>query len=213
MNSELPELMQDIIFTLTHKVRVLTLQQVATTWWPESDQAEAAARKTLNRLARLNLVRLIEADIRQPLNLDGPMLSWCLGEEKPDFGPLSYRAKNRWEGVSATKLVVSPTRQAANWMGGVVNRTSRLSEINHDINVANVYLGFRKSRVQRASSWLPEEALRRQLNLEIESYLPDALVYDEGKPTVIELAGKYPKQRFDEIHGFCDENGLNYEIW
>jgi hypothetical protein len=67
-------------------------------------------------------------------------------------------------------------------------------------------------RPERASTWISEEG--RKKGTQHGEKLPDAIVSDGSRQTVVELGGKsYDRSKLEAFHKFCDERNLAYEIW
>lgn len=203
----------DICRILTHKVRVLSLPQIAATWFASVAGPLRAARKCVAALQEIGLVTVTTLVVHPPVAVQAPLVAWSPGDAEPNLGSLAYRLERRWPLAPVPTRVVTATRQAAARYGGHGGRQSRRSEASHDLSLAGLYLEMRRRNPLRAQAWLSEAALfaegwgRRQP-------LPDAMLrFERGRQVVVEFAGAYPKHRLERFHAFCARRGLPYEIW
>lgn len=81
----------ELLIALTHRVRVLTVSQIARTWWAISGAPEQVATRRLQILRRAKLVQMEHLPAHPELSLKCPVASWKPNETEPDFGSLSYR--------------------------------------------------------------------------------------------------------------------------
>jgi hypothetical protein len=64
-----------ILRTLTMKVPMLSLPQVASTWWNKTPSGVANARRRLGKLTRLGLVTRLRLVVRPLPNMTGPTVA------------------------------------------------------------------------------------------------------------------------------------------
>lgn len=204
---------KQILVALTRKVRLLSVSQIARTWWTETSDPERNARRRLSELERGSLVKIIEISAHPELPLPCPEFVWKPGEPEPDFGPLSYRLQSRWIEPAAGISAVVATRASANLFGGKVTRLPREDEQNHDLHLGALYLRFLKLFPVQAEAWLSDELIRRTRPDRRGEKLPDALVELNGKQHVVEFGGAYSKDKLKRFHGFCRWKRYSYEIW
>lgn len=201
---------RQIVDALTRRVRLLTVPQIAITWFGGNEVRARAALVDLKRQEFLSS-RCVLA--RPTLILDGPLVQWLPGGELPDFGAVAYRLRRRWrEAVEPTEIVVA-TREAKRRFGGFCGgRWSRQSEISHDVSLAGVYLWYRASKPEEAECWVPEAQLCAE-GWGMGERLPDALIRgrDGGIERVVEFGGSYRKQKLQAFHREMCE--IPYEIW
>lgn len=206
---------QDILVTLTHKVRLLTLSQVATTWWPSQKHSERSAERGLAKVAKLGLVDSDYVMARPFLPLDEPVQTWKPGEPLPDFAPVACQLRARWRDRPYRSVrVFFATRTAVNqyggFMGGCLDHTN---EATHDLHHAEVFLRLKRAQPILADSWISEQQLAKDSEpLEV---LPDSVLCDpNGQPRlVIEFAGIYNEERLERLHRYAEERDLPYEFW
>jgi len=202
-----------ILTALTRKVRLLTIAQIARTWWEGSADPERNAKRRITELERSGLVRTISISAHPELPLPCPEFVWKPGEPEPEFAPLSYRLQSRWVLPAGVVLAVVGTKLSANLLGGKITRLPREDEQNHDVHLGALYLRFLKLFPAQAEAWLSEELIRRTRPDRRGEKLPDALVEMNGRKHVVEFGGAYSKDKLKRFHGFCRWKRYSYEIW
>jgi len=204
-----------ILLALTHKVRILTLLQVAATWWRESARAELAANRRLRQLSSMGLVESDFVLARPFLPLDAPEISWSPGDEIPDFEALAYRLRVRWKSHAfRSTRVYFATRAAVNQFGGYMGGClDHPNEATHDLHQAELYLRALRDHPWLAQGWISES----QLALKSKPFevLPDAVLRDPdgGDRLMIEFAGIYDAKRLRRLHDYASARELPYELW
>lgn len=202
----------DILTVLTHKVRLLSISQVASAWWDGTAHAKRNAAQCLSRLERDGLVTLKACLAHPEFPVVSPLATWTVGAEAPNLAALAFKLKTRWRGASERTVVVVATELAGTWLGGHGGRLPRTSEVSHDILLAAVFLHFRKNDPTRASHWVSEATLHAEGEGRGDR-LPDAMVRGRREKTVIECGGAYPRTKLEEFHCYCERRGLGYEVW
>ncbi len=201
----------DIVETLTRRVRLLTVQQVACIWWPSTSHVRIVRRR-LRRLTGAGLLHRTIVNIHPLLRLKRPLFSWSPGNGEPDFEEVSTRARTRWgrPGTPAEVYWASPV--AANLLGSTAGKFPELSHRDHDLLLSQVYVLYRRDRPAEARQWTGEDALGKA-GYRIKD--PDAFLMDERKTRllVIESAGRYSAKQIKSFHQHCVENKLPYELW
>lgn len=208
---------RDLLETLALRVKVLTVGQIARTWWSDERAAVTQCRKHLRQLAGRGLVEVFTMMAHPETDLAEPLAAWQPGLDSPDFGSVSYRAKRRWKDASRRTDLVIVTEQGASPHGGPAGRRLRVSEATHDVHLAAVYLRMRRELPTRARSWLSEAALaagalgeRPPASGEKQ---PDAMVRDGRSRTAIEFVGDYSPAKLTAFHEHCARRGWGYELW
>ena len=87
---------RDVLETLNHHVRLLTLIQIVAAWWSRSPAALKNAAKRLRALTDAGLIHRQRILARPLLPLSVPEASWKPGQPRPAFGELSWRLAARW---------------------------------------------------------------------------------------------------------------------
>jgi hypothetical protein len=208
----------EILNILTKAVRVLTVPQIARTWWPESPNGIRVAENRLRALAAERLVYIERAPAHPELLLEMPVASWRPGAAEPDFGAVAYSLQSRWREHPVLTPCVSATEGAANRFGGHCNRPPRSVERTHDIHMARVYLLYRLRHPELLKDWIFEEQIKseRRLARREPAYgekLPDVVLRTSSQTRVIEFGGAYGKDKLIAFHGYCKERSFPYELW
>ena len=199
--------------TLVRKVRTLSVDQVARTWFWERSDPTRAARTQLRELASRGLVRLSPAMSYDELAFPAPLALWRPGSELPNFAQLAERLLRRWPDVLRPVTLVNATPAGAAWCGGTRPRPSRPSEVSHDLSLAALYLMFRQSDKARANAWVAESTLQAEGYGKPGGYLPDAALRGSDGETLLELAGVYSEEKLLGMHRFAAFHGVPYEVW
>lgn len=203
---------RDILATLVRRVRVLTLEQIARTWFAHTVTPRRHADIRLVRLERAGLIHRDSMIAHPELLLDSPMAVWIPGREPPDWVDLARRTACRWSAAPQSCKLVVASKLAGTWLGGRGGRWPRPMELSHDISLAGVFLKIRAQHPDRAAAWVSEDLLGR-CGFERADRRPDALIDAQVAPRAIELAGLYRPDKFRSFHAFCENQNLAYEIW
>lgn len=201
---------QDILDALTLRIRILSIAQLSRWFWTgETDRR--CATKSIDRLVRAGLLDWKRFLVGPEVELNSPLASWRQGETRPDWDGIVWRTRTRWIGrVTAMRCVVAAPGGAARY--GVTSHPPRISEATHDLHVAQVFLRLRASNLERARRW-DGEALR-QFGRQPNAKVPDAIIRRAGTPLAIEVVGaSYGANKLNAFHGYCESQGLSYELW
>lgn len=203
---------EEILDTLTRRVRVLGLSQVAETWWNDSARKFDEAKGRLKQLERRGLVQFLNLLARPVPVLSSPLCVWKPGDPEPEFGAVSYRLRSRWIHPVRSVPGVMATAEAGIRFAGKGGRPPRASEATHDLCLAAVYLGMRIAEPTRAKRWI-SEAMLFERGLGRDDRLPDAAIVTRSGTTAIEFGGAYAAPKVSEFHRFCAEHDWGYELW
>lgn len=201
-----------ILVSLSRKIRLFSLDQIANHWWADCRSPQLAAERSLRRLVRRGLLKPIRV-LAQPLPIIAePVFVWQPGEPRPRPGAISWQLQRRWTESARYIRVYLATRRAKQFFGGVGGSfLSRPIQATHDLGMAAVYLRFLKTRLAEADAWLGEDVHttgNRSKNPDAQLLAPD------GSTTrVIEFGGSYAPKRVSSFHHHCVEKALPYEIW
>lgn len=203
---------REILSTLTHKVRLLTLDQVARTWWGTTRDPRANARRRLALLVVSGFIERVQVNARPELELERPLLTWTLTDPPPHFGKTAYRLQSRWKEPPQRTTLYIATRKAAKEFGGVGGRHLKPLQASHDLHVSTVYLHYRTTRPDEAAAWISEDKLapfRRHQKL------PDAVLGENATSLLlaVEFGGGYDADRLAAFHADCARRALPYEVW
>lgn len=203
---------QELLETLARRVRVLSISQIARTWWPDLEEPNRAALARLRQLQNHSLVS-IEAALAHPeLPLDSPVASWAPSKRLPNFAETSSRVRSRWQATAAPETIVVITNQAAPEFGGYPSPALRTDEITHDLHLAAVYLVYRKREPELAKAWVGERIVRKTRPA-AKGPIPDAMIRASSTLRVVEFAGAYSTERLQVFHEFCATRAWPYELW
>ena len=199
---------REILLTLTHRVRLLSLRQIARTWWPTA--SVDAARQRLATMP--TLLSRLKLNAHPELDLTAPLLTWHPGDPEPRFGSLSYQLRKRWTQAPEPTTVYVATDTAARYLGGFGGRLRRPLQATHDLHVSQLYLRLLKQDPERAALWVSEEHFAAERRRE---KLPDAVLRDAAGQIrmVIEFGGAYDTHHVKRVHLDCVARALPYELW
>lgn len=204
---------REILHVLTHRVRVLTLSQIARTWYADAANPARAALRRVRDLSAAGLVERLTVVSHPELMLAAPVFRWTPGDTEPDFGPISYRLRCRWTKPARGTTIVTATRAANHRLGGYIgDRRPRRSETTHDVHLSLVYLWFRQYRPALAKRWISEHEQYASGGGRNER-LPDAIIRDRKGDSrlVVEFAGSYSKSKLIEFHEAV--SSTPYQLW
>lgn len=197
---------QTILESLTHAVRLMSIQQISSLTDVDGD----SALYQVDELEQAGLVS-VETHLVGKVDQAGePLIAWAPGKPSPDFRPAAYRLRSRWREQIEMQLVL-PTRKACRLFGGTQVRP-REAEWTHDLWMGEVYLAHRR---RPSADWRSGDALRAEGRMGLfAGKVPDAcLVSGSGEILrVIEGGGRgYNRQKLQSLHaGYSD---FAYEIW
>lgn len=203
---------RELLDTLAVRVRVLTLTQVARTWWGATANPKRQSRERLARLERAGWVETFTATARPELTLAGPLATWKQGGDEPDMDALAYALQVRWQESAKVQPMVTAKLQAGKLFGGDGGRKPRASETTHDLHLSSIYLKLRSENAKLASTWRSEARLAKE-RADGVGKVPDAMIIDRGQRRVIEFGGSYSARKLREFHTYCAQQKWAYEIW
>lgn len=204
---------REILQVLTRRVKLLTIPQIARTWWSGA-HAQQSAKRRLQDLEGRGLVESFTLLAHPELPLLHPVYSWTPGQVPPNFGALSYQLISRWTEPHAVVQAVIATRKAGITFGGYGGKRPKRVEENHDVHMAAVFLRIRTTSPELAACWYSEETIRRSRPNAPGEKLPDAIVRpDGGTEKVIDFGGEYNSEKLEAFHHWAEEKDLPYEFW
>lgn len=201
----------DLLSVLVRQVRILSMAQIASCWWPRAQKSRTCAQR-LKRLSNEGYIRQLQVMSHPPVELDTWVIKWKTGKTEPDFHAASYSMKKRWSLPPETVTVIVATNRTRTLFGDRGEYSPRPSEITHDLHLSAVFLKMRKQRPALAKSWTGETILARQRSSPNEK-IPDALVRKGREKTVIDFGGSYSAARLRQLHDYCSERSYAYEVW
>lgn len=203
----------EILDTLSIRVRLLSLQQTAATWWADTPTGRRNARRRMLKLEQAGMVRRLCVAARPLPPLEKANAIWRPRDPAPCFGAIAWQLQSRWTEQPRHATVYIATKRSANVCGG--RRRGELThefQATHDLAVAELYLTLKKKDPKRANLWYGEDMLERKLRTK----LPDAVLAESrtARPKlVIEFGGAYDASRVRGFHRHCKKSKLPYEIW
>lgn len=202
----------ELLNVLTKRLRLLSIPQIARTWFTDTRDPPINALQTAKRLETRGLVRVLAVMAHPEIELVNPLFRWLPNSdaEPPDFGRLAYRAQARWTRALARLSLVMATERANHLVGGRLGgRPLRSREVTHELHLGQLFLRLRDEAPATAESWQPEDQLFRERRGEGRK-LPDAQV-TVPEIVAIEFAGAYAKSKIAKIHQ--DLQHSRYELW
>lgn len=201
-----------ILEALTVKVRMLTIEQIAETWWPPGRYQVTNARRRMVRLVRAKLVLRYRINIHPRIPLNAPVAEWKPGDDSPEFAAVSTMLKNRWTLPAEPTSVFLASKRSANLFGTYAGPLKDPVQATHDVHLSDIYLWYQQHKPWFCDSWIGEDALKKA-GTGVKD--PDAfLVRPDGEVSrVIDFGGKYSADRVKEFHGHCAARSLPYELW
>jgi len=200
-----------ILRALANDVRVLSLPQVARTWWTNTRWGQSRAKAAMAELERNGWLQIHRSLARPVTELHQPLMSWATGEDEPDFWHLSrVLHKRAMQDASMTSFVFASPRTIVLFGQGRAPSV-KLTQMTHDLHVSEVYLRYRTNGLS-SRHWISEDRLPREWPLRER---PDAVLSDdEGRVhRAVEYGGNYPPKRLAELHTALSSIELAYEIW
>lgn len=202
---------QQIVRVLAERVRVLTIHQIAATWWTETRWGRGRASAAMSSLADEGWLHVQQALSRPIQSFATPLVAWRPGDYRPDLAAIA-RSLHRRAIVNAkpVKVVFATTRAATLFCSGRAPSV-KLTQMTHDLNVAELFLHYLRSGLPR-DRWMSEDRLPRDWPIKER---PDALVRNEAGEIIraLEYGGDYPESRLAELHDGLSSIHLAYEIW
>ena len=202
---------RDVLKSLTCRVRILTLGQIASCWWPAIRRLRGV-RQQLRRLETAGLVEVYCINAHPLLCVDGPLFAWRPGRSDPEVDRVVDVTRQRWTGGAVPTVVCVASPLAANLFGSTARGLPAMEHRDHDLRLADVYLHYRRQYPRLARLWIGEHTLSKA-GYRVKD--PDAFLIDrQGRIVrVIESAGRYGPQQVASFHEHCVEHDLPYELW
>lgn len=202
---------QEIVRTLADLVRVMTLDQIARTWWTDTRWGRSRATASMKLLVSegwAHMQPVLSRDIHSPTV---PLVDWKPGDLRPDFREAARILHRRAMTDALPVRVVVASRRAVMLFGSGPVPPIKLTQMTHDLNVSEVYLHHRQLGFP-TGRWLSEDRLPGDWPLRER---PDALLRDEHGAIVraVEYGGDYPARRLTQLHDGLQSIGLAYDLW
>lgn len=202
---------QEIVRTLADLVRVMTLDQIARTWWTDTRWGRSRAAASMKLLVSegwAHMQHVLSRDIHSPTV---PLIDWMPGDPRPGFREVVRILHRRaMTDAQLVRVVVASRRAVMLFSSGPVPPI-KLTQMTHDLNVSEIYLHHRQLGLP-AGRWLSEDRLPSDWPLRRR---PDAVLRDEHGTIVraVEYGGDYPARRLMELHDDLQSIGIGYHLW
>lgn len=206
----------DIVLTVTKKVRLLDDEQLASTWWSTTRSGRTEARRRANQLVAAGLLRRLVVLSRPLPPLNAPVITWDPQRPKPDFARAANVFQGRWSGAPRSTPVYLATAKAASITGGVARGLKHPLQAGHDRGLTSVYLRLKREHPALAEAWLGEDCVPWPRGLRVRR--SDAVIRGASGETVIavEMGGSgaaYGRSRLEAWHRHFSSIGLPYLFW
>ena len=204
---------QEIVTALARAVRGFSLEQITRTWWSASHHGRRRARQAMRRLAEAGWLEWHDVLARPICELHKPVISWTHGHEAPPWDDVARILHRRAQASASVMSVVTASQRARNLFSNAHGgRPLKLTQVTHDLHVAEVFLRYRASGLNVSQRWVGEDNLPAHWPIRQR---PDALLLENnGRPfRAVEYGGDYSPQRLENLHAGLAYLGLSYEIW
>lgn len=202
---------KQIVRVLAERVRVLTMRQIAVTWWTDTRWGRGRASAAMRNLADAGWLHDQQVLSRPIQSFSTPLVAWRPGDHCPDLAAVA-RSLHRRAMVDAKPVkVVFATARATTLFSSGRAPSVKLTQTTHDLNVAELFLHYLRSGLP-GDRWTSEDRLPRDWPIKAR---PDALVRNEAGEILraLEYGGDYPVSRLAELHDGLSSIHLAYEIW
>lgn len=210
------EWQQELLKTLTFKVQLLSLSQIARVWFPDLANQRSRVKSKLEKLQDEGLLESHLVHASPLLPLEKPVFEWRPGDTFSSSHDISEQLRSRWKVASFHEQelarVYCASQKTVNMFGGNGVPFVPLGHETHDLHLAQLYLNLRSKNPDLADRWIGEEVYREQRR---GKKLPDAMILDAtGNPErVIEFGGAYDAHHVRAFHMGCKSRRLPYELW
>jgi len=201
---------EQIFHTLGFKVRLMTFDQVATTWWNDTRSGLKSAKKRLSLLIKNKYLKCLYVHAQPIIEIKGPVYTWTPPSgPPPDAISLSTKFKNRLSAPPQVIPVFILTQKCANLIGGIGGKLLNHLHATHDLHVSEVYVFLLKNDLESANAWVGEDFFNKRGKGLVD---PDAIIKNSPE-TFVEFCGKYDAQRIIHFHKDCQNNNKGYQLW
>jgi hypothetical protein len=195
----------EILSVLAGHVRVLSIRQIAHTWWAGQKNADQNATNRFRQLENRNYVKLHPFTLHPVLTNLAPLFEWKPGSPAINASRVSWLAQKRWNEAPIRTTVVTATEVSRRMLGASPGRRAiRSREVLHDLHVAELFLErFYPQDVER---WEHEDQLIA--NGWQHDILPDAVVDHADGPIAIDFIGAYSANKLATMHQAYERLGI-----
>ena len=183
---------------LSRWVRVLSQEQLGKLLAPSVKDPLRAARRWVKKMEQHGLVESYQVVASEPCAPEELLRSSVHEASTPDFVGLSAKLRSRWTSQPRLVAVVRLGTAGAQRLGVKQPRRVRASEATHDLQLAEVALGYRASGL--VTSWMSEDVLVAERKF--HTVMPDALVtFSDGSTWAVEGGGSsYSAKKLMHFH-------------
>lgn len=186
----------EVLTALTHKVRVMSVEQIGREFFHGAADANRSAKRLVTTLTQEQLLESQTVVVHPLISLEqGPIFSWRPGNHPPNFPRLAWQVRARWKLSPKSMLVVRASQHARQLLRGTVGgRRARGTEMRHDLMVTELW--FKLTREFPHCDWIHEDTLISNGQHIFGMTIPDALV--NGEPH--DFAGSYKAEKLRSLH-------------
>ena len=200
----------DFLETLTCRVSMFTLRQIAGVWWP-NERNPNRVRRRLSRLAKAGWINRHVVNARAPLWPLCPLFGWRPGGEAPDANHIASAIRSRLLQAPRPTEIFVASPLAANLHGSIAPRLSPHRR-DHQLRLAAVYVHYRTKLPDLDGLWSNQDS--RPSTADETSEFNALLTDKDGRPLrAIQVAGRWAAVRILDFHDHCASAGLPYELW
>ena len=204
---------EEILVALAWHLRVLSVEQIARTWWQGQATAKRRATDAIKARQKNGWLHVRELLSRPTSPLGGPLVSWTPNHRAPNFDKLS-RLLHRRARTAARKIrVVTATRKTRELYGvaGPGHRP-KLTQLSHELFVAEIFIRYRANGLDVDRQWIGEDQFPKSWPVRSR---PDVLLRNQDDKIVraVEYGGAYTVHRLSKLHAALRSIPLAYEIW
>lgn len=188
-----------LLKALSTSIRLITARQLAR-WWAVP---VSSAQRTLSAFADAEFLNEVSVRCRRLPAIQEPMLRWYLGDPEPDYGRLSYIAKQRFRDFPPRlSRVYLPTRKTLSQFAIRGNANIKVAQATHEVGLTEAYLYAHMRWPRLTESCWRGENLFASTRGHGEKVEDAHFVHPKTQVVMlaIEYAGTYPKHRFQALH-------------
>jgi hypothetical protein len=203
---------REILVVLANHLRVVSIAQMARIWWAGLRTGTQRARASMKSLDRNGWVKFCQVLSRPVEPLKTPIVSWGQGAKTPDFGEVSRFLRRRSHRPAYATPVVTAARKTRALFGKGDTRSLKLTQVTHDLHVAEIYFRYWETGYAVSRYWVSEDYLPKPWGVRER---PDAILQDgEGNILrALDYGGNYTPGRLAKLHDGLAYLAIPYEIW
>lgn len=191
---------------LACRVRVMEFRQIAAVWW---DGNETATRRRLTALVNAGVIDRTVANVCPRGNR--PRFTWSAGDRTPDIDSLREHTRRQWLKPTRPCELFSASKLTANLFGQDAAHFSAIDDRNRQLLLSDAFVNCTTTRSMEASHWHTSSTENME---ESGQGRPDVLIAENANHparAIATLSGS--PRRLEELHSFCADQELPYELW